>query len=166
MRRRPWDALVLLALWTWTACGNGTGASSQVQLDNAPELEALTLGKGATPEQLLATKAKKYAQGLLPEGPTISASLQEGQRNDRLIVLRGGLCYRILGAGDDQVEDLDLFLYDPNGVQTHQDPGQDRFPVLGLQAEICPATSGAYRLQTLMYKGSGAYALGVYRTAL
>jgi hypothetical protein len=49
-------------------------------------------------------------------------------------------------------------------VETQQDPAQDRFPVLGLQAEICPPQNGAYRLQVHMYKGGGSFVARVYRT--
>jgi hypothetical protein len=154
-----------------TGCSR-PASSAQSELSAAPETEPSTETRSGqnrgdhspSLEQTIALKAKKYAQGLVAEGSTMHGALPQGGRSDQLIVLRGGYCYRVLGAGGDGVEDLDLFLYDPNGVQTEQDPGQDRFPVLGLQSEICPATSGAYRLQTLMYKGSGPYALRVYRT--
>lgn len=144
------------------ACGSGS--SSRGSLDPSPETEAALPEKAATPAQLLELKAKKYAQGLVPDGPPIPGALREAERHDQLVVLRAGYCYRVLGAGGDGVEDLDLFLYDPNGVQTQQDPGQDRFAVLGLQSEICPSSSGAYRLQALMYKGTGSYAVRVFRT--
>ncbi len=110
-------------------------------------------------DRVLAAKAKRYAPGLKAEGALLRGTLSEGQRADHLTVLRAGHCYRMLGAGAVEVEDMDLFLFDPNGVQLQQDAAQDRFPVLGIQADICPAYSGAYRLQAFMYKGGGAYAL-------
>jgi hypothetical protein len=70
-----------------------------------------------------------------------------------------------LGVSGDGVEDLDLLLFDPDGVQVQQDPAQDRFPVLGMQTELCPAAgAGAFRLQVVMYKGSGTFNVGVYKT--
>jgi hypothetical protein len=69
-----------------------------------------------------------------------------------------------VAAGDAAVEDMDLFLFDPSGVQTHQDSAEDRFPVLGLQSEVCPRDGGAYRLQVHMYKGGGTFAYGLFRT--
>ena len=64
----------------------------------------------------------------------------------------------------DGIEDLDLLLFDPNGVLAQQDPAQDRFPTLGVQTELCPPSSGAYRLQASLYKGDGAYVVRSYRT--
>jgi hypothetical protein len=108
--------------------------------------------------------AKRYAAGFVGDGALIQGSALEGARSDHLTVLRAGHCYRIVAVGGAGVEDLDLFLYDPEGVQMQQDPAQDRFPVLGLQAEICPPRGGAYRLQVHMYKGAGPFAARVYRT--
>jgi hypothetical protein len=164
--------LVLALASSLTACRGRPAPAGGEILAAAPDPESAHNGpapasgddKLGSLEQTLAQKAKKYAQGLVAEGPVIRGMLHEGARADQLVVLRGGFCYRILGAGGDGVEDMDLFLYDPDGVQTQQDPGQDRFPVLGLQAELCPAASGAFRLQALMYKGGGAYAVRVYRT--
>ena len=115
-------------------------------------------------DRVVAVKAKRYAAGLVAEGAPLRGTLNEGQRADHLTVLRGGHCYRLLGAAAIEVEDMDLFLFDPNGVQLQQDAAQDRFPVLGMQADICPAYSGAYRLQVFMYKGGGAYELQAYVT--
>jgi hypothetical protein len=168
-------ALFALGMTTGVVACTGRRAPAEEQtLAPAPETQSARHGaqtangdsNDAAFEETLAQKAKKYARGLLPDGSIIRGTLQEGARSDHLLVLRGGYCYRILGVGGDGVEDMDLFLYDPDGVQTQQDPGQDRFPVLGLQVELCPAASGAFRLQTLMYKGGGAYAVRIYRTPM
>jgi hypothetical protein len=118
----------------------------------------------ATLEQIVALKAKKFAAGLVADGAPITGSVVEGARSDHLLVLRAGHCYRIVATGASEVEDMDLFLYDPEGVQMQQDPAEDRYPVLGLQAEICPPEGGAYRLQVHMYKGGGQFAARLYRT--
>lgn len=118
----------------------------------------------ATLQQVIELKAKKYADGFVADGEPISNTLARGGRSDHLAVLQAGRCYRIVGAGGEGVRDMDLFLYDPDGVQIQQDPGQDRFPVLGAQSEVCPQLGGAYRLQVHMYEGGGPYAVRVYRT--
>ncbi|MGD8861886.1 MAG: hypothetical protein PVI30_17885 [Myxococcales bacterium] len=117
-------------------------------------------------EKLLEYKAQVLAPGLIADDPPIVGELPEGGRQDYLTILKGGFCYRILGVGGPDVEDMDLFLYDPNGVQTHQDPAQDRFPLLGTQADICPLEAGKYRVQVHMYEGGGRYALRTYRTPM
>jgi hypothetical protein len=115
-------------------------------------------------EAMLDYKAKVYANGLLAEDPPSLGELAEGERRDLLAVLKGGYCYRVLGVAGSGVQDMDLMLFDPDGMQTHQDPGQDPYPMLGLQAAICPATAGSFRIQVHMYKGGGRYAVRVFRT--
>ncbi len=157
-----WLVPILLAA---VACNAHPQSNAASELSASPEthLEA-TVAKGAAPAELVAGMAKRYAQALVVDGPLLQGELRQGAHRDFLLVLRGGSCYRVLGAAGEGVEDLDLLLYDPNGVEVQQDPQQDRFPVLGLQSELCPPVSGAYRLQTLMYRGAGPYALRVYRT--
>jgi hypothetical protein len=153
------------------ACGDRDAASAaRLRANDAVEQDRVDgdltapIPSGATPEQIVALKAKKYAAGLVAEGAPITGSVAAGGRSDHLVVLRAGHCYRIVAAGGAGVEDMDLLLYDPEGVLTQQDPAEDRFPVLGLQAEICPPEGGAYRLQVHMYKGGGAFAARTYRT--
>jgi hypothetical protein len=126
--------------------------------------DQLPLPRNAPPEQVLVQAAKRYAPGLVTFGPVISGTLAQGARSDHLVVLEPGRCYRVVGVGGEGVDDMDLFLYDPDGVQANQDASQDRYPVLGVQAELCPIRAGAYRLQVQMYQGGGQFALGVYRT--
>ena len=91
--------------------------------------------------------------------------LKEGELRDYLAVLRYGRCYRVVGAGDSGVADLDLRLFDPNGVLAQEDLGQDALPVLGVQSEICPGDSGAFRLQVRMRAGQGRFIVRVYESA-
>jgi len=166
-------AVALVVLGALAACGDRADSSALVQLASSDEAElgaehdrvlADAIASGAALGQIVELAAKKYAAGLVAEGALIQGSVVEGARSDHLAVLRAGHCYRIVAVGGAGVEDMDLFLYDPEGVQTQQDPAQDRFPVLGLQAEICPPRGGAYRLQVHMYKGGGPFAARVYRT--
>jgi hypothetical protein len=79
-------------------------------------------------------------------------------------VMQAGKCFKIIGIGDIGVQDLDLKLFDPNGVQLQQDVETDNYPALGVEAPICPSTAGAYRLQVHMYRGSGPFGVQVYET--
>ena len=171
MQKRTSDVVAAVLFALAAACSGGSSRSvpgTETSLSDAPEAAELEpIGEPPSAEALdalLARRAKRHAQGLVPDGTILHGTLREGARSDQLLVLRGGFCYRVLGVAGPDVKDMDLFLYDPNGVQTHQDPGQDRFPVLGMQSELCPSASGAYRLQAMMYQGGGPYAIGVYRT--
>jgi len=119
----------------------------------------------APPLQALDAMAKRYAAGLIAEGAAIEGELAQGERRDHLLVLRTGHCYRVLGAGEASLDDLDLALFDPTGAPVTEDPGQDRYPVIGVQGGVCPSQPGSFRLQTHAYVGHGKFALRLYRTA-
>jgi hypothetical protein len=157
-------AIATVALYSAIACSGPPASRAIDELNAAERAELEVLPEGSPPERVLASMAKKWAAGLIAAGPVVSGRLEEGKRGDHLTVLREGFCYRVLAAGEDAVQDMDLFLYDPSGVQMQQDATEDRLPVLGSDAELCPQASGAFRVQVFMYKGAGAYALRVYKT--
>jgi hypothetical protein len=158
---------LLVALLLGAACGQSSGDGSAAIApesgEQAPQIEQ-PLPRDAPPAQVLPIAAKRAASGMVPQGKPITGTLVQGARSDHLLVLEGGRCYRVVGVGGEGVSDMDLFLYNPAGVQATQDSGQDRYPVLGKQIEICPVVAGAYRLQVQMYEGGGDFALGLYRS--
>jgi hypothetical protein len=160
-------ALALSCYWTCYGCNSQSDdvRPKQGKADEAIEIALPEGSSDAAFDQALSRVAKKHADGWEPAGPPIHGTLRQGTRSDHLLVLRGAHCYRVLAVAADGVSDLDLLLFDPNGVQVQQDPAQDRFPTLGMQTEICPVVGGAYRLQAVMYKGSGAFAARAYEIA-
>ena len=146
------------------ACGQSTAASGDADHGGQAQPVEQPLPRDAPPAQVLPIAGKRFAPGMIAQGKPIMGTLAQGARSDHLLVLEGGRCYRVVGVGGDGVTDMDLFLYDPAGVQRNQDPGQDRYPVLGKQIEVCPIIAGAYRLQVQMYEGGGDFAVGLYRT--
>lgn len=118
----------------------------------------------APPLVALEALAKRYAAGLVADGAAIEGELGQGERSDHLLVLRAGHCYRVVGAAEASLEDLDLALFDPAGAPVTEDPGQDRYPVIGLQSGICLAQAGSFRLQAHAYVGHGKFAIRLYRT--
>jgi hypothetical protein len=118
----------------------------------------------AAPEVALDALAKRYASGLVADGAPMEGTLTAGGRLDYLAVLRGGSCYRVLAAGEESLQDLDLALFDPTGVLITEDPGQDRYPVLGMNSDVCPVSSGSYRVQAHAYVGQGRFALRIWRS--
>ena len=159
--------LALISMGTAIGCSAPPEPSQAVQeltstalgVESAPPPDPL-----APPLTALDALAKRYAAGLIPEGPPIEGELAHGERRDHLLVLRAGHCYRVIAAGDPSLEDLDLALFDPTGAPVTEDPGQDRYPVIGLQSGVCLAQAGSFRLQTHAYVGQGKFALRVYRT--
>jgi len=109
-------------------------------------------------------RAQMVAAGMSPATPILRGTLSEGASQDFQAVMRAGKCFKIIGIGDIGVQDLDLKLFDPNGVQLQQDIATDNYPALGVESPICPSTAGAYRLQVHMYRGSGPFGVQVYET--
>jgi hypothetical protein len=162
--RTPWSSCCLAIALAACAEPPESKLGTQALRATPEEGSQIAVPPNATPEQIVPLHAKRYAHGFSAEGPIVKGTLVQGARSDHLVVLKAGHCYRVVGAAEATVTDMDLFLYDPDGVQTHQDPGQDRFPVLGMQSEICPERGGAYRVQVHMYEGGGAFAFGLYRS--
>lgn len=158
----------LACLWAIASAGCSTEPSQAVQELQATPLAAESAPLPdplAPPADALNALAKRYAAGLLVEGPLLEGDLEQGERRDHLLVLTSGHCYRVLGAGEASLQDLDLALFDPTGAPVTEDPGQDRYPVIGVQGGVCPSQAGSFRLQASAYVGKGHYALRVYRTA-
>jgi hypothetical protein len=112
----------------------------------------------------LALAAQELAPTQILHAAVLRDRLARGGRRDFLTVLVAEHCYRILGVGDDGVGDLDLVLFDPNGVEVRRDLDQAPRATLGVDAELCPFEAGAYRLEARVTDGEGEVLVGVYRT--
>jgi hypothetical protein len=97
-----------------------------------------------------------------PVMPLTRGSLATGGSQNYSVQMQPGHCYKIIGVGAPGVQDLDLKLYGPDGAQVDQDIATDNYPVIGLQQPLCPTTAGAYRLEVLMFAGSGEFAVQVF----
>lgn len=123
--------------------------SDRVSAPMAPELAALAEHRGA---------------GMVPVTGAWSGELEEGTHRDVQVVLEPGRCYRILGVGGPGVEDLDLILFDSNGLLKLQDTAQDPRPVVGLVPPLCPESAGVYRLRVRSHRGAGSYVAQLFGT--
>ncbi|MEM9191057.1 MAG: hypothetical protein AAGF12_17870 [Myxococcota bacterium] len=114
--------------------------------------------------QQMSLRAGQFAEGMEPATPLFRGTLETGDNQDYQAVLQAGRCFKVVGVGGPSVSDLDLFLFDPNGVQVQQDTATDAYPVLGLTHQICPTAPGAYRVQVRMYAGEGEFGVQVFQT--
>lgn len=110
----------------------------------------------------MTARQQQFAQGMVAATPLQRGSLTTSQTQDFQAVLTPGRCYKIIGIGGPTVTDLDLVLFDPNGVQIQQDIATDNYPVLGLSQPLCPTVPGAYRVQVKMYSGQGEFGVQVF----
>lgn len=111
-----------------------------------------------------AIAADRFAQQMLPASPMHRGSLEKGSVRNYQAVLKPLRCYRVIAAGGDGVEDLDLMLFDRGGVPVQTETGTDATPVLGLAEPLCPQQAGVFRLQVKMFKGAGEYGVRIFRT--
>lgn len=158
---------VLLAAW---GCGDDqpAGDPASAQAEPAEPAAAAEPEEEVDPSDTIAvemqTRARQFAEGMTAATPLFRGTLATGATQDYQAVLQGGRCFKIVGVGGSGVTDLDLFLFDPNGVQVQQDTATDSYPVLGLTHPICPEMAGAYRVQVKMFAGTGDFAVRVYQS--
>jgi len=114
--------------------------------------------------QRLSDAAAQLAPGLILDAAVFQDRLAHAAQRDFLAVLVTEHCYRVLGVGDSNVANLDLVLFDPNGVQIRRDLDESPQATLGVDAELCPVLPGAYRLNARMTAGEGEILVGIYRT--
>ncbi len=103
-------------------------------------MTSLAFADAKRAEESLRTKIfDGYAQGWSVRTAT-SVELGMGEHRVYLVTLYSGNEYRVLAAGDDAVNNIDVVLYDSAGQQVAADTTEDRDPVLTYK----PAKSDSY----------------------
>jgi hypothetical protein len=106
-------------------------------------------------EERLRERAPTEAMLLVPDGPAFRATLDEGDARTFTSVLRGGVCYKVLGGAAESVTDLDVLVYDPNNVLSQRDTTVSRELVIGTERGLCPSDTGLWRFELRAAAGSG-----------
>jgi hypothetical protein len=109
-------------------------------------------------EALARSRTALRARGLAPAiEPRIEVLPERGSARAELPVEQGR-CYVATARGGAGVEDLDLFLFDANGVEVARDLRR------GAEATVehCARDVGGYRLEVRAYHGSGAVGLAAF----
>ena len=110
----------------------------------------------------LAKAAGELAQNFTLDEAAFRVKLADGERRDLLAVLVAEHCFRILGVAGLGIEDLELVLFDGDGVQVRRDLDDGSRAAIGVDASLCPPVAAEYRLQ-VSAKGAGEALVGVYR---
>lgn len=105
----------------------------------------------------LTQRASQFAAGYTLFGPVQTGRLRQRAKKNFNFVLTAGQCYRIIGVGDTNVRDLDIFLRVRN-TTVAEDTATDNFPVV----TFCPPATTRVQVRVLMFAGSGEFALGVF----
>lgn len=115
-------------------------------------------------EARLRERGNEVASIMMPSGEIKRGEVSEGETRDHSHIMETGYCYEIDAVGGGELRDLDLRLYDPNDVLIQRDTSEDAEPLIGRDRQICPPSTGTYRIQVRAERGSGPYALQAYRT--
>ena len=144
------------------ACGPDKEAQKLAQDQAAFEQAAAQDPEFSDPlGRAIADAARVEARGWVKEGKFMRGTLEERGRQAFLVVLRYGHCYRFIGTAQD-ANDMDLLLFDANGVETQRDVTQSATPILGASASICPTEPSAVRIEARMRAGRGAFAIALF----
>lgn len=112
-------------------------------------------------ESLQALRLEEASAAFRPrgfaEGQTFDARLAQGERLHRTLALAAGQCIAVVAAGDDTVEDLDLFLRGPDLALVTSDSGPAPYGVVSRCAEDAEVLT----LEVLAFRGEGQVAVRI-----
>lgn len=106
--------------------------------------------------------ATSAVPGAVPVGPPYKGvAYDKGGRTDWKLGLEAGKCYSFVAVGDETVEKLALYLWDPKDWRVTQDKAAGPTSVV----THCVEVPGLYRFQAKVTEGAGHYGVGVFATA-
>ncbi|AKF06821.1 hypothetical protein [Sandaracinus amylolyticus] len=102
--------------------------------------------------RLAETRSALRARGLSPVDAPRVEWVGEGGALRMPMRFEGGQCYVATARGGAGTRDVDLFLFDPGGVEVGRDLGTDAEPTV----EHCPEASGLFIVEARAFEGEGA----------
>ena len=170
------SAALLLILLALGSCGNTAPPTSPVtSLPTIPSEEDSDSPWVKCRELFTSSGDPKQDVGLL--GRACAArnkqhpltGIHEGQQTENDAVDRytfaaagSGKCYRVIGAGEQGVLDLDVQLIDPDGESVATDNSKTPYPMAPATEPVCLKKTGIYTVEVSVYRGSGHYAVQVW----
>ncbi len=132
--------------------GNWLKCYAEFQPRTRPELDVMRLGLMCGPSNGM----KKLTAA--PE-----ADIREGDKREHRWRASVGDCYRIFAVASPDVKDLDVEVLDPKGKRIAFDTSDDRWPVVNADGAFCAFEDGDYRALVKAQRGSGRYAMEIWR---
>lgn len=114
--------------------------------------------KGPDLGEIIAKLAESAAPGAERIGELFEG---EADKTDWYVQLETGKCYWLIGAGEDTVKELYLYLWDPKDKRITANKAENGRVTVGHCAEI----GGMYHFQAKVNSGEGKYKIGVYAKA-
>lgn len=129
--------------------GNWLKCYASFQPRNDPKLDVMRLGLLCGP-----SNGMKKAH---------EATAQAGASSEHRFPASAGDCFRVFAVGDSSVQDLDVEVLDPAGKRVAWDTSDDRWPIALPDGPFCALSEGEYRAVVRAQRGSGRYAIEVWR---
>jgi hypothetical protein len=79
-------------------------------------------------------------------------------KTDWYSALDAGKCYWFIGAGDEGIDQMHLYLWDPEDQRVTANKSTTNRATVG----HCPQRSGMYHFQANIVAGTGTYKVGIY----
>jgi hypothetical protein len=130
----------------WLSC------YAQFQPRTRPELDVRRLGQLCGPPN-----------GMRRVAATQSEVAEAAQGREHRWRVRGGECFRVFAVAEPGVSDLDVEIFGPQGKRFAFDTTDDRWPVVNPDGPFCLVREGEYRAVVRAQRGSGRYAIEIWR---
>lgn len=129
------------------------GAPAEATAAPQPPAELPAAGGG------LEGRIEKLAGASAPDADRVGDYFKgSSAKTDWYVALEKGKCYWFIGAGEDTIGKISLFLWDPNDKRLEQNPSETNEVTIG----FCPEVGGMHHFQAKVEEGEGAYMVGVY----
>jgi len=133
--------------------GNWLKCYAHFQPRTTPAVDVMRLGTMCGP-----SNGMRKVTGV----PETSVSQDSPAREHRFRASAGD-CYRIFAVGSPGIEDLDVEVFDAKGRRVAFDTSDDRWPVVKADGAFCVLDDGDYRAVVRAQRGSGTYAIEIWR---
>ncbi|MCB9591609.1 MAG: hypothetical protein H6719_02650 [Sandaracinaceae bacterium] len=146
--------------WVWLLLVAGCDAgSSAAATDDPTSARASQFRSSAVTEAIDAASEVVQTRGFAGRDDEVRGFLVEHAVEARETPMRSGTCYVAIAAASAAMRELDLRIYDSDGVEVASDT--DDGPRAGLR--FCPTQTGTYYLTARATAGSGLYQLRTFR---
>jgi hypothetical protein len=132
----------------------GTPQPAPALVEPEPEPQPQPANKVDLEAAILAM-AKSSASGAEQVGDFFEGS---ADKTDWYTALDSSKCYWFIGAGDDGISELHLYLWDPDDKRITANKSETNRVNVG----HCPTVSGMFHFQAKVSSGSGTYKVGVF----
>lgn len=116
-------------------------------------------------ERQLEVLSARFAAGHEPASRRLTQRMNPNETRFFSLRVSPGRCYRVLGASQSGVSDVDAVVYDETQTELESDLSYGPQPTLGVRTRLCANRPAVWRVELRMLYSQGWTALQVYATA-